>query len=77
MLADNPFASKAIISDKSARRLHLAIDGQSNVATLSASTGMNMKETYEALRKLLKQNRIEFCELNGQPVRDPLFPNEF
>jgi hypothetical protein len=77
MLADNPFASKAIISDKAARRLHLAIDGQSNIATLSASTGMNIKETYEALRKLLKQNRIDLYEPNGQPAKNPLFPNEF
>jgi len=77
MLADNPFASKAIISDKSARRLHLAIDGQANIATLAASTGLSMKEIYETLRKLLVQNRIELYEPNGQLARNPLFPNEF
>jgi hypothetical protein len=75
MLADNPFASKAAISDKHARRLHLAIDGHTAIAALSVSTGMTMNEIYEALRILLKQNRIELYEPDGQPARHPLFPD--
>jgi len=74
MVSNNPFANKDAISDKHARRIHLAIDGRASIAALSAATGMSMKDTYEALRKLLQQNRIELYAPDGQPVNDPFFP---
>lgn len=73
MVSNNPFANKDVIADKHARRLHLAIDGHADIAALSATTGLSMKDTYEALRKLLKQNRIELYEPDGQPARDTRF----
>lgn len=69
LLSDNPFASRAAISDKDARRLHASIDGSANVATLSEITGMPLKQVYIALQKLLSQRRIELYKPDGQFVK--------
>jgi hypothetical protein len=66
LLSENPFAGKASISDKKARRLHAMIDGRTNVADLASATGMNAKEIYIALQILLDQQRIELYDPNGQ-----------
>ena|SRR5947209_3333613 len=76
MLASNPFARTTIIVDKQARRLYTAIDGRSNVADLCNATGLSLKEAYEALQKLLVQQRIELYESGGQLVNaSSLFNN--
>lgn len=73
LLTNNPFASGTVISDKSARRLHSAIDGRANIATLCSMTGMNIKEVYAAIQTLLTQNRIEMCLSNGQGIDTAFF----
>ncbi len=70
LLVDNPFVGK-IIADKRVRSLYSAIDGRTNIATLAESTGMTVKETYEALQKLRKQNRAELFQPDGQVARNP------
>ena len=77
LLASNPFARPAVISDKKARRLHAAINGQANVAELSSTTGLNMREISAALRLLWDQQRIEAYEPGGKPVNLPTFLNGF
>jgi len=74
MLSSNPFtSSSAVIKDKTARRLYMAIDGRMNVEALCESTGMSMKEVYAALQTLLSQRRIEMHEANGRLVDTKLF----
>lgn len=68
LLSSNPFASPAAISDKRARRLHAAIDGQLSVEELCAVTGFTMQEVSAALRILWDQHRIEMQEPDGKPV---------
>ncbi len=68
LLSSNPFASPAAISDKKARRLHGAIDGQLSVEELCAVTGFTMQEVSVALRILWDQHRIEMQEPGGKPV---------
>ena len=75
MLAENPFANNVMIADKQIQHFYAAIDGHTNVAMLSESMGATMKETYETVRTLLKQNRIELYEPDGQTARNPLFPD--
>jgi hypothetical protein len=77
LLASNPFARPAVISDKKARRLHGAINGQANVAELSSTTGLNMQEIGAALRLLWDQQRIEAYESGGKPVNLSTFLNGF
>jgi hypothetical protein len=74
MLSSNPFtSSSAVIKDKTARRLYMAIDGRMNVEALCESTGMSMKEVYAALQTLLSQRRIEMHEANGRLIDTKLF----
>jgi hypothetical protein len=68
LLVNNPFARPTVISDKNARRLHTAINGQENVGDLSSITGLNMQEIAIALRLLWDQHRIEVCAPDGHPV---------
>lgn len=68
MLSDNPFTRAVAIADKKARRLHAAIDGQTNVARLCSVTGMSMSEVTIALRLLWEQERIEVRGPAGQTV---------
>lgn len=68
LLASNPFAHPAIISDKKARRLHAAIDGLLSVEELCSVTGFTMQEISAALQILWDQHRIEMQEPGGKPV---------
>lgn len=68
MRSSNPFASSAVISDKSARRLFAAIDGRKNVGEISTNIGMDLKEVYLALQFLLEHHRIQLYEPGGQAV---------
>ena len=77
LLSSNPFARPDVISDKKARRLHGAINGQANVAELSSTTGLNMQEISVALRLLWDQHRIEMFEPGGKPVNLTIFLNKF
>ena len=74
MLSSNPFtSSSAVIKDKTARRLYMAIDGRMNVEALCESTGMSIKEVDAALQTLLSQRRIEMHDANGRLVDTELF----
>jgi len=73
MLTSNPFSRALVISDKHARRLHAAIDSSKSVAELSRSTGMDMKDTSAALQVLLKLQRIELLNDEGQVMKPTLF----
>jgi hypothetical protein len=77
LLASNPFARPTVISDKKARRLHAAINGQANVAELASATGLNIQEIRAALRLLWEQQRIEAYEPGGKPVNLPGLLNDF
>jgi len=71
----NPFAS-SIRMDRRTRQLYAAIDGLKTVGELCTLMGGGIKETVEALRTLLVQQRIEFCDKEGEIV-DPrrFFPD--
>ena len=73
--SSNPFSSTPVIPDKQARRLYLAINGQTSVLALSASTQLPMKDLLAALRMLLTQNLIQLFDSAGQPVDSSLFLN--
>ncbi len=77
MLLNNPFSTTAVIADKQARRLYMAIHGRTNVAELCRNTGMNLKEVYTALCILLDQKRIDLYEPDGQLVDVDLLPDNF
>jgi hypothetical protein len=68
MVTSNPFSRNAVISDKTARRLYAAIDSKKNVAELSRNMGMATKDVSAALQSLLKLQRIELLDTNGQVV---------
>lgn len=68
MLSDNPFTQAAAITDKKARRLHAAINGQDSMAALGTATGMSPQEIKVALRFLWDQGRIEVHGPDGQTV---------
>jgi hypothetical protein len=73
MLSSNPFANSAIITDRQARRLYAAIDGQATLADLCNTTGMNIKDASDALQKLLAQQRVELHDPGGRPVNASLY----
>ncbi len=52
----------AIIRDKNARRLYLAIDGHKNIGELGLMMQLNTREFYAALSLLLTQKRIQIFE---------------
>ena len=66
--AANPFANASIIADRKARRLYSAVDGYRNVAALAQVTRLAQKEVIEALRYLLRQQKIEFYTSKGERV---------
>jgi hypothetical protein len=72
MLSSNPLSSSTAITNKSARRLYSAIDGQSDMTTLCTHTGMQMTEAYAALQFLLTQQRVEIRSPSGVLI-DPKF----
>jgi len=71
--SSNPFAGSASISDKLARRLYSAIDGNKSIGELRSSLHMDMKEFSHALNFLLSQQRVQLLEPGGQPVPSSLF----
>ena len=58
MSSSNPLSRSVVISDKQARRLYAAIDGQKNVEELSTVTNLDVKEVSKALQLLLDQHLI-------------------
>lgn len=68
LLADNPFVSTAVSTDKRARRLYAAIDDQTNVAGICRIAGLNLKEAYMSLQELLKHQRIEIYDPSGRLI---------
>ncbi len=58
MSSRNPLSGSVVISDKQARRLYAAIDGQKNVEELSTVTNLDVKEVSKALQLLLDQHLI-------------------
>jgi hypothetical protein len=71
--SSSPFASTAPISDKSARRLYSAIDGNKNIGELQSGLHMDMKEFSHALNFLLSQRRVQMFEPGGQAVDSTWF----
>ncbi len=74
--SSNPLAGSVVISDKQARRLYAAIDGQKTVDELCSATRLERGEIRRALRFLLAQQRIQLYTLDGQRVDSSLFLNE-
>jgi hypothetical protein len=70
--ADNPFAGTLLISDRNARRLYSAVDGEKNVAELAELTFLAPREMSKALSYLLQQQQIRLHEASGTPVEVPL-----
>jgi hypothetical protein len=66
--SSSPFASIAPISDKLARRLYSAIDGNKSIGELQSSLHMDMKEFSHSLNFLLSQRRVQLFEPGGQPI---------
>src|SRR5579859_1077158 len=71
--ADNPFAGARIISQKKARRLYSAVDGEKTVAELAELTHLEQQEMREALSYLLRQHQIRLHERGGTPVERAAF----
>jgi hypothetical protein len=71
--ASNPLASAVVISDKQARQVYFAIDGQRNIAEISKMVPLEQEKFTTALLFLLKQNLICLYEAEGQPVDSSLF----
>lgn len=72
MKSRNPLAGSVDISDKLARRLYIAIDGQKNVGALSVMTRLTALEVSAALRTLLTLQRIQVYEPSGLLVESSL-----
>ena len=75
MKSRNPLASSVDISDKPARRLYIAIDGQKNVGALSVITRLTALEVSAALRVLLTLQRIQMYEPSGLLLESSLLLN--
>ncbi len=71
--ANNPFASASIITDKNARRLYTAINGDKDLAKLAQMTGLRPKEMLAALHYLFEQQKIHFYTPKGELVQNPTF----
>lgn len=71
----SPFAG-SMRMDRRTRQLYAALDGQKTVDELCAVMGGGIKETVETLQTLFVQQRIEFCNKEGEIV-DPhrFFPD--
>ncbi|QBD79715.1 hypothetical protein EPA93_28555 [Ktedonosporobacter rubrisoli] len=60
--AGNPLTLTIAIRDKNARNLYLAIDDHKTIAELASLTQLSKDEMSQALRVLLKQQRIQLYE---------------
>lgn len=65
MRAGNPFANASILPDKNTRRLYSLVNGHRDVATLARLADLDQKETEEAIRLLLQQEKIELHDFKG------------
>jgi CheY-like chemotaxis protein len=72
MQASNPFAGGPAIKDRQARRLLSEIDGRKSVTRLATVTGLSLEEVIKALDVLLKANRIQLYDAQGQLVEEAL-----
>ena len=66
--ASNPLSGSAVISDKRARRLYTAIDGNRNVKEICEHLHLDLQEAIMAMRILANQDRIQLYEPGGQAV---------
>jgi hypothetical protein len=73
--ANNPFASATILTDKNARRLYSAIDGQKTLSELARSLAFNEQEIRQALRYLFQQGKISLYTRDEQRVDPSFFGN--
>jgi hypothetical protein len=72
LLERNPFAAP-VISDKKARRLHAAMNGRSNVASLCKVTGMDISTALASVKLLLAQDLIAMYTQDGKHIDVSLF----
>ncbi len=68
MRAGNPFANATILPDKNTRRLYSLVNGHRDVATLAQLADLSQKETEEAIRLLLQQEKIELHDFKGNSI---------
>ena len=71
--SSNPLAGFVAISDKQARRLYAAIDGHKNINEICIDIGMDLKDAYAALERLMAKDRVQLTEPGGQVVDSALF----
>jgi twitching motility two-component system response regulator PilH len=63
----------ALIADREARFLYIAIDGRKNIERLCLATGMSTEDISRALRVLLSLQRIQLCDPSGKVVDSAQF----
>jgi hypothetical protein len=73
--ANNPFASATILTDKNARRLYSAIDGQKTLSELAQNLSFNEQEIRQALHYLFQQGKISLYTRDEQTVDPSFFGN--
>jgi hypothetical protein len=73
--ANNPFASATILTDKNARRLYSAIDGEKTLSALAQSLSLNEQEIRQALHYLFQQRKISFYTRDQQAIDPSFFGN--
>jgi DNA-binding response OmpR family regulator len=66
MSSTNPLSRSVVISDKQARRLYAAIDGQKNVEELCMVINLDVKQASTVLQLLLDQHLIHLYEPGQQ-----------
>jgi hypothetical protein len=71
-LKDSSHIDWASITDRQARLLCAAIDGRRNIESLCVITQLGLTEVISALRLLLVQRYIEFCNTSGMPLDNSL-----
>jgi CheY-like chemotaxis protein len=71
-LKDGSHIDWASIADQQARLLCAAIDGRRNIESLCVITQLSLAEVIDALRLLLVQRYIEFCNTSGMPIDSSL-----
>jgi len=70
--ASNPFANALVISEKDARRLYSAIDGEKSVVELAQITHLDTQDMISALLYLVRQRQIRFQDQEGNPIESSL-----
>lgn len=70
--ADNPFTSATIISDKNARRLYSAIDGQKTLSELGQQLSLEQRAICYALRHLLETQKVQCYTISGELIPSSL-----